>query len=185
MISDYGILKKHKEKLSVMGERMKKYVIFLWLLLFCIAGCSAEETVPNEVDISTQETEAEKEPLITYDEAFDYVSGAEKVIVDSNKYSVNDMKDNAAEKIIYSDEYAALYCSYWRVLEEVEGENDSRFEKSKMRWQMDFSDDTWTSLLKEKLETEGVEAFKDEYFRIYDEEVFPAVQYRWENGIVN
>ena len=120
---------------------------------------------------------------VTYEEAFNFVKKCEDNIIESNKYDFNKYNESAAEKIIYSDEYATLYCSYWKALEILCGESDSRFEKSKMRWQVDFSSEEWTSLLVDALKTGEISAFQDEYARIYTEEVFPNVEYRWKNGI--
>ena len=162
---------------------MKKNILIVLLLIVCISGCSSTENIFEQMNTSNGVTDESNKPLITYEVAFDFISEAEEVIVNNNKYTFNELNESTAEKIIYSDEYAALFCSYWKALEELEGENDSRFGKSKMRWQVDFSNEKWTNLLKEKLETEGIETFQDEYYRIYNEKVFPKIEKRWNKKI--
>lgn len=183
---------------------MKKLLCLFFAVAIILAGCgsmvdsipttesasSSEETsaelpTENTEEIVTQEaTEVEPQPLeITYEEAFNFVKKCEDNIIESNKYDFNKYNESAAEKIIYSAEYATLYCSYWKALEILDDGNDSRFEKSKMRWQIDYSSEEWTDLLINALETGGTSGFQDEYARLYTEEVFPKVEYRWENGI--
>jgi hypothetical protein len=150
-------------------------------MFFSMLGCSLPVIDTPNTDNSTEETT--QKPLITYEVAFQYIKKSEDNIIGSNQYNYNKYGENAAEKLIYSDEYAMLYCSYWKTLELLEGEHDSRFEKSKMRWQYDYSNEEWTSCLVEALKNNGIEAFQDEYYRLYNEEVFPKVEYRWQNGI--
>ena len=162
---------------------MKRTILLLLILctLFGMIGCSFSSANMPSTDASVEETT--RTPLITYAAAFQYVKKCEDNIIGSNRNNYNKYGESAAEKLIYSDEYAMLYCSYWKALEILEGENDSRFEKSKMRWQYDYSNKEWTSGLIEALEGKGIEGFQDEYYRLYSEEVFPKVEYRWQNGI--
>ena len=148
--------------------------------LFSMIGCSFSSTNTPSKDTSAEETTC---PLITYEAAFQYVKKCEDNIIGSNKNNYNKYGESAAEKLIYSNEYAMLYCSYWKALEILEGKSDSRFEKSKMRWQYDYSNEEWTNGFIDALESQGVERFQDEYYRLYSEEVFPKVEYRWQNGI--
>ena len=162
---------------------MKRTILLLLILctLFGMIGCSFSSANMPSTDTSVEEST--RTPLITYEAAFQYVKKCEDNIIGSNKNNYNKYGESAAEKLIYSDEYAMLYCSYWKALEILEGENDSRFENSKMRWQYDYSNEEWTSGLIEALESKGIEGFQDEYYRLYSEEVFPKVEYRWQNGI--
>ncbi len=123
-----------------------------------------------------------KNTHITYENAFNYIKKCEDNIIESNKNSYNKIKESAAETIIFSQEYAELYCSFWSVLEKLEGEKDSRFGKSKLRWQIDYTKNEYETLLKKAFEN-GEKSFYDEYARIYKEEVFPIVNYNWENNI--
>lgn len=139
---------------------MKKLLCLFFAVAIILAGCgsmvdsipttesasSSEETsaelpTENTEEIVTQETtEVEPQPLeITYEAAFNFVKKCEDNIIESNKYDFNKYNESAAEKIIYSAEYATLYCSYWKALEILDDGNDSRFEKAKMRWQIDYS----------------------------------------------
>ncbi len=156
---------------------MKRFIPFLLIFMLLLSGCS------SAFDTSSQNDKKETTPLITYENAFNYVKSCEENIIKNNKGSYNKLKESAAEKIIYSDEYAQLYCSFWSALEEIEGENDSRFGKSKLRWEIDYSKEEWKNNLKNALESGGENSLHDEYYRIYNEEVFPAVKYRWDNGI--
>lgn len=185
---------------------MKKYfgLLFAITFLFALTGCSSSlsnlsltepipssrettEAFPTEAPLESTtppSTEADSLPVqVSYDIAFNFVKKCEDNIIENNKYDFNKYNESAAEKIIYSDEYAMLYCSYWKALEILFGESDSRFEKSIMRWQIDYSSDEWTNLLIDALKTGEIGNFQDEYARLYTEEVFPAVEYRWKNGI--
>jgi len=163
-------------------------VIVWFVIMFSVMSNDFSNTI-TETTLSVITTEKQnqdkviEETHITYENAFNYVKKCEDNIIKNNDGDYNKLKESAAEKIIYSDEYAQLYCSYWSVLEEYEGENDSRFGKSKMRWQVDYSNEEWVNLLKIAFEENGEKALQEEYARIYKEEVFPAVKYRWENGI--
>lgn len=134
---------------------------------------------------TTQETtEVVSQPVqVDYMVAFNFVKQCEDNIIKNNQYDFNKYNESAAEKIIYSDEYATLYCSYWNALEIIDNGNDSRFGKSKMRWQIDYSSEEWTNLLIDALKSGGLSSFQNEYARLYTEEVFPKVEYRWENGV--
>ena len=168
---------------------MKNFVCLLFSITIAIAlmGCTSSlSNLPSTENYnSPQEAkEVNSHPVqVTYEVAFNFVKQCEDNIIDSNKNDFNKYNESAAEKIIYSNEYAALYCSYWHALEVLYGESDSRFEKSKMRWQIDFSTDEWTTLLIDALKTGELNGFQDEYARLYTEEVFPEVKYRWEKGI--
>ncbi len=155
---------------------MRRFIPVLLIFIVLLSGCSPAFT-------SSQSDKKETQPLITYENAFNYVKSCEENIIKNNKSSFNKLKESAAEVIIYSDEYVQLYCSFWSACEELEGENDSRFGKSKMRWQMDYTKTEWKDSLKQALEAGGEDSLHDEYYRIYNEEVFPSVKYRWENGI--
>ena len=181
---------------------MKNLVcLFLTIsIVFVLSGCgfvfdnlpspkntlSSQDTTAEDTTESTTptETESNSQPVqVTYEVAFNFVKKCEDNIIKNNQYDFNKYNESAAETIIYSDEYAALYCSYWRALEILDNGNDSRFGKSKMRWQIDYSSDEWTNLLIDALKAKGLSGFQDEYARLYTEEVFPKVEYRWEKGI--
>ena len=183
---------------------MKKLLISI-LLLLCIvlAGCGGYvsnipepskkpntettgiPTTEGTTRSTTQETtEVVSQPVqVDYMVAFNFVKQCEDNIIKNNQYDFNKYNESAAEKIIYSDEYATLYCSYWNALEIIDNVNDSRFGKSKMRWQIDYSSEEWTNLLIDALKSGGLSSFQNEYARLYTEEVFPKVEYRWENGV--
>lgn len=156
-------------------------------------GTPTNEETPETTETPTQETtlstiqettEVDPQPVqVDYMVAFNFVKQCEDNIIKNNQYDFNKYNESAAEKIIYSDEYATLYCSYWNALEIIDNGKDSRFGKSKMRWQIDFSSEEWTNLLIDALNTGGLSSFQNEYARLYTEEVFPKVEYRWENGI--
>ena len=158
-----------------------------------ITGTPTTEEIPETTETPTEETtqSTPKETTavvpqavqVDYMVAFNFVKQCEENIIKNNQYDFNKYNESAAEKIIYSDEYATLYCSYWNALEIIDNRNDSRFGKSKMRWQIDYSSEEWTSLLIDTLKSGGLSSFQNEYARLYTEEVFPKVEYRWENGI--
>ena len=78
-------------------------------------GCSFSSANMPSKDTSVEETT--RTPLITYEAAFQYVKKCEDNIIGSNKNNYNKYGESSAEKLIYSDEYAMLYCSYWKALE--------------------------------------------------------------------
>ena len=162
---------------------MKRNFLFLIIsVMFVVFLASCEYTETETPPIATEETaEATTEEAITYESAFDYVKQAEENIINSNKYNgTNKYGESAIEKIIYSDEYSALYCSIWSALEEIGTEGDTRFEKSKLRWQIDFTNEEWKNRLINAYKENGKEAFFSEYANIYTEEVLPAVEKVWK-----
>lgn len=67
-------------------------------------------------------------------------------------------------------------------MEEVGTPGDSRFEKMKLRWQVDYTNEDYRKRLIDAYNTGGEEAMLDMYGDIYQQEVFPAVNDRWKNG---
>ncbi|MBE6781096.1 MAG: hypothetical protein E7540_00005 [Ruminococcaceae bacterium] len=161
---------------------MKKIICLLLLIVLCFSGCSAITITPPPESEPQSSSEPDEVVLITYESAFDYVKSCEDNIIEALLYTLNASNESAAEIIINSNEYKSLYCSYWKALEILQGKNDPRFEKSKMRWKEDLNNEEWSKLLADALEKDGVSAFQNEYFRLYSDEVFPKAEARWQKG---
>ena len=181
---------------------MKKLIGILcvvFALVWCWCSCSndsQEKELPkseesnvvetnktNEEPIQSTNSAKEEKPIeyITYENAFSYVKQCEENIIKSNAYNgVNKYGENAAEKIVYSDEYAGLYCAIWSALEEIGTPEDSRYGKSKLRWQIDFTNEEWKKQLIQAYNEGGKDAFYSKYADIYNKEVFPVVNSRWK-----
>ena len=150
--------------------------IFICLIIFT-TGCSEDINSTND-NVSSPEPTID---YITYDEAFDYISDTEEAIKNANRYSgTNKYGKSATEAIIYSDEYAALYCAYWSALEQIGVPNETRYKKSKLRWDMDFTNKEWRNILIQTYKTKGEDAFFSKYADLYREKVFNVINKNWQ-----
>lgn len=157
---------------------MKIFIILMLILSLC--GCSTvtPDNMSNETENQVGEETVE---YITYEDAFSYVKQCEENIIKSNAYNgTNKYGESAAEKIVYSDEYAGLYCAWWDALEEIGTPDDSRYGKSKMRWQVDFTNEDYKQRLIDAYNEGGEDAFYSKYADIYSEEILPILNARWK-----
>lgn len=157
-----------------------KFLLIL-ILIFYLCGCTPTNE-KTEIEDTANSPVEEVVSFITYEDAFSYVKDCEDAIIKSNAYNgVNKHGESAAEKIVYSDEYASLYCALWSALEEIGKPDDDRYSKSKLRWQLDFTNEEWKKQLIEAFNEGGEDAFFSKYADIYSEEVFPVVHKKWKD----
>ncbi len=81
-----------------------------------------------------------------------------------------------------SDEYAGLYCAYWSALTEIGDPEETRYEKSLMRWQIDYTNNEWKAQLIQEYKSNGEQAFFDKVSDIYSNQAFPIIEKKWEES---
>lgn len=158
-------------------------ISFIFVMLFVILVTDTQSQIDKENE-SSQHIASSIIDYISYEKAFDYIKNAEENIKKNNKYNTdtNKYKESALEFILTSDEYAGLYCAYWNALIEIGDPKEERYEKSMMRWQVDFTNKDWKEQLVNAYKNDGEQAFFDEVSKIYNEQVFPVIEKKWKES---
>lgn len=163
-------------------NNMKRITVMLFALSIFLCSCSTGNS--TEGTTSDEPITETIEETVSYETAFNFVKQCEEAIINANEgVGPNKLGESAAEFAIFSDEYAGLFCAYWAALEEIDGHKDSRFEKTKLRWQVDYTNDEWKNLLISAFNENGTDGIKDEYGRIYNEIVWPILEEKWEKSL--
>ena len=154
-----------------------------FILLFVILGIDTQSQIDKESK-TNQNSSSISINYITYEKAFDYIKNAEENIKKNNKYNTdtNRYKETALEFILTSDEYSGLYCAYWSALTEIGDPEENRYEKSLLRWQIDYTNKEWKDQLVKAYNSKGEQAFFDEVSKIYNEQAFPMIEKKWKQS---
>ncbi|MGN1320255.1 MAG: hypothetical protein ACI4U6_03970 [Acutalibacteraceae bacterium] len=154
-----------------------------FVLLLVIFGIDTQSKIDKE-NVSGQNVLSTEINYISYEKAFDYIKNAEENIKRNNKYNTdtNEYNESAFEFILTSDEYAGLYCAYWSALTEIGDPKENRYEKSMLRWQVDFTNSDWKDQLVKAYNSNGEQAFFDEVSKIYNEQAFPIIEKKWKES---